>query len=80
MAVDVVDDVELEPSGILVKCHKFVVCTSPRSKLKHSRTAAPIELRRVAILLTIDHLLSCGSYFSTELSDELPSFPPNAYK
>lgn len=70
---------DAEFSG-MVKCHKFVVCTSPLSKLKHSSTAAPIELRRVTMLLIMVHLLSCGSYFSTELSDELPSLPPNAYK
>lgn len=67
-------------SGTLVKCHKFVVCTKPRSKLKHSKTAAPIELRRVTMLFTTVHLFNCGSNFSTEFSDELPSFPPSAYK
>lgn len=66
-------------SAILDKRHKFVVCTKPRSKLKHSKIAAPIELRRVTIDETIVHLFNCGSYFSTEFNDELPSFPPNAY-
>lgn len=37
--------------------HKFVVCTSPRSKWKQSNTAAPTELRRATIELTIVHLL-----------------------
>lgn len=70
--------VELAFSGMLDKCHKFVVCTKPRSKLKHSNTAAPIELRLVTILLTMVHLFNCGSYFSTEFKLELPSFPPSA--
>lgn len=66
-------------SGMLGKCHKLVVCTSPRSKLKHSRTDAPTELRRVTIDDTIVHLFCFGSYFSTEFNDDDPSFPPNAY-
>lgn len=37
--------------------HKFVVCTSPRSKWKQSNTAAPTELRRATIELTMVHLL-----------------------
>lgn len=65
-------------SGMQGKCHKFVVCTSPRSKLKHSSTDAPTELRRVTIDDTMVHLLSFGSYFSTEFKDEEPSFPPRA--
>lgn len=65
-------------SAMLGKCHKFVVCTRPRSKLKHSRTEAPTELRRVTIDDTIAHLSVLGSYFSTEFSDEEPSFPPSA--
>ena len=36
--------------------HKLVVCTKPRSKLKHSKTAAPTELRRATIELTMVHL------------------------
>lgn len=72
--------VELLDSGMLFKGHKFVVCTRPRSKLKHSRTAAPTELRRVTMLLTMVHLFNCVSYFSTEFNDELPSLPPSAYK
>lgn len=36
--------------------HKFVVCTKPRSKLKHSKTAAPTELRRATIEFTMVHL------------------------
>lgn len=71
--------VELEFSAMLDKRHKFVVCTNPRSKLKHSKMDAPIELRRVTIDDTIAHLFVDGSYFSTEFNDELPSLPPNAY-
>jgi len=41
--------------------HKFVVCTSPRSKWKQSKTAAPTELRRATIALTTLHLLRRGS-------------------
>lgn len=37
--------------------HKFVVCTSPLSKWKQSKTAAPTELRLATIELTIVHLL-----------------------
>jgi hypothetical protein len=37
------------------------VCNKPRSKLKHSSTAAPIELRRVNMLVTMVHLLSATS-------------------
>lgn len=59
--------------------HKFVVWTSPLSKLKHSKTDAPTELRRVTIDDTIVHLFNCGSYFSTEFNDEDPSLPPSAY-
>lgn len=62
------------------KRHKFVVLTSPLSRLKQSSTEAPIELRRVTIDETIVHLSSCGSYFSTELSDDEPSLPPSAYR
>lgn len=65
---------------MVVKCHKLVVCTSPLSKLKHSNTVAPTELRRVTIDETIDHLFNCGSNFSTEFNDDEPSLPPNAYK
>lgn len=65
-------------SAIVDKGHKLVVWTSPRSRLKQSRTEAPTELRLVTIELTIVHLFSLGSYFSTELSDDEPSFPPNA--
>lgn len=36
--------------------HKFVVCTSPLSKWKQSKTAAPTELRRATIELTMVHL------------------------
>lgn len=36
--------------------HKFVVCTNPLSKLKQSKTAAPTELRRATIELTMVHL------------------------
>lgn len=70
--------VELPVSGIPFKCHKFVVCTRPRSKLKHSKTAAPTELRLVTMLLTMVHLFDCVSYFSTEFNEELPSLPPSA--
>lgn len=59
--------------------HKFVVCTSPFSKLKHSSTDAPTELRRVPIDATMVHLFNCGSYFSTEFNEDEPSLPPNAY-
>jgi hypothetical protein len=52
------------------------VCNKPRSKLKHSRTAAPIELRRVNIDVTIVHLLRATSYRSTEFNELLPSLPP----
>lgn len=41
--------------------HKFVVCTSPRSKWKHSSTAAPTLLRRATIALTTLHLFRRGS-------------------
>lgn len=58
--------------------HKLVVWTRPRSKWKQSKTDAPTELRRVTIELTIVHLFSRMSYFSTEFSDEEPSFPPKA--
>jgi hypothetical protein len=44
--------------------------------LKHSRTAAPIELLRINMLVTIDHLLSATSYLSTEFNELDPSFPP----
>lgn len=74
--VDMAADVA---SGMQGRCHKLVVCTSPRSKLKHSSTEAPTELRRVTIDETIVHLLSFGSYFSTEFKDDEPSFPPSEY-
>jgi len=48
-------------SVMLAKGHKFVVCTSPRSRWKHSRTAAPTELRRATIALTTLHLFNRGS-------------------
>lgn len=67
-------------SGIAVKCHKFVVSKNPRSKLKHSKTDAPTELRLVTIDDTIVHLFNFGSYFSIEFNDDEPSFPPTAYK
>lgn len=56
------------------------VCSSPRSKLKHSKTLAPTEERRVNILVTIVHLFSAGSYLSTEFNELDPSLPPNEYK
>lgn len=65
-------------SVMLAKGHKFVVCTSPRSRWKHSKTAAPTELRRATMALTTLHLFSRVSYRSTELSEELPSLPPKA--
>lgn len=74
----IVDEFEL--SVILDKRHKFVVCTIPRSKFIHSNMAAPIELRRVTIDETIVHSFNCGSYFSAEFNDELPSLPPKAYR
>lgn len=46
---------------------------------KHSKTAAPTELLLVNIDVVNVHLLIVGSYRSTELRDELPSFPPSAY-
>lgn len=62
------------------KGHKFVVCTNPRSILKHSNTDAPTELRRVTIDDTIVHLFVFGSNFSTEFNDDEPSLPPRAYR
>lgn len=76
---EVVADNAAVVSGMLGKCHKFVVCTSPRSRLKHSSTDAPTELRRVTIEETIVHLFCFGSYFSTEFNDDEPSLPPSAY-
>lgn len=67
-------------SGMVVNGHKLVVCTRPRSKLKHSKTAAPTELLLVTIDDTMVHLFCSGSYFSTEFNDEDPSLPPRAYK
>lgn len=67
-------------SLIVAMGHKFVVCISPRSRLKHSSTDAPTELRRVTIDDTIVHLFNFGSYFSTEFNDDEPSFPPRAYR
>ena len=48
--------------------------------LRHSKTAAPTELLLVNMDVVNVHLLIVGSNLSTELSDELPSFPPSAYK
>lgn len=59
---------------------QMAVCNNPRSKLKHSRTAAPIELLRINMLVTIDHLLSATSYLSTEFNELDPSFPPDDRK
>lgn len=67
-------------SAIVVKCHKLVVCTRPRSKLKHSSTAAPTDVRRKNIDDTFVHSSACGSYFSTVFKDDAPSLPPNTYK
>lgn len=50
------------------------------SILKHSNTAAPTELLLVSIEDIKVHLFKRTSYFSTEFSDELPSFPPRASK
>lgn len=58
---------------------QMLVCKSPRSKLKHSRTEAPTEDRRVNIEVTTVHLFNAGSYLSTEFNDDEPSFPPSAY-
>jgi hypothetical protein len=60
--------------------HIFLAAAIPFSMLRHSSTPAPTELRRVNIDVTSVHLLSFGSYRSTELSEELPSFPPRAYR
>jgi hypothetical protein len=57
---------------------QMLVCSIPRSRLKHSRTEAPTELRRVNMEVTIAHLLLSGSYRSTEFSEEEPSLPPRA--
>lgn len=50
------------------------------SILKHSKTAAPTELLLVSIDVIKVHLFNRTSYFSTEFSEELPSFPPSASK
>lgn len=55
---------------------QIAVCKRPRSKLKHSRTADPIELLLMNMEVTIDHLLSATSYRSTEFKELDPSFPP----
>ena len=55
---------------------QIAVCKRPLSKLKHSRTADPIELLLMNMEVTIDHLLSATSYRSTEFNELDPSFPP----
>ncbi len=67
-------DVEEESIG------QMAVCNKPRSKLKHSRTAAPMELLLMNILVTMVHLLSSTSYLSTEFNELEPSFPPSERK
>lgn len=48
-------DVEAESIG------QMDVCNKPRSKLKHSKTEAPTDERRVNMLVTIVHLFKAGS-------------------
>lgn len=67
-------DVDVESMG------QMDVWRSPRSRLKHSKTEAPTEERRVNMLVTIVHLFKAGSYRSTEFRLDDPSLPPSAYK
>lgn len=50
------------------------------SRFGHSMAAAPTLLLLNNIALTSIHLFICGSYLSTVLRLELPSFPPIAYR
>lgn len=57
----------------------LLVCLSTCSMFIHSKTAAPTELRLEFIDETVIHLFVLGSYCSTALRLEEPSFPPMAY-